>query len=103
MLITAFFQDADNNDVNLEDIAIIDVPEDIVNNIEVIQRQFFSWLFDETNNHEYWVTINGINLCSYDVDAFIKWLNIYVLKEKKAILVQRYVDKIDKRLPIIYF
>ena len=51
MLITAFFQDADNNDVNLEDIAIIDVPEDIVNNIEVIQRQFFSWLFDETNNH----------------------------------------------------
>ena len=49
------------------------------------------------------MTINGIKLCSYDVDAFIKWLNIYVLKEKKAILVQRYVDKIDKRLPIIYF
>ncbi len=103
MLINAFFQDADDSDTNLENIAIIDVPEEVADNIEVIQRQFFSWLFDETNNHEYWVTMNGIRLCSYDVDAFIKWLNIYILKEKKAILVRRHVDKIDKRLPIIYF
>jgi|GEM_PF-1966843 len=96
----SFADDCDN----LEDVDLIDIPKKILEDIDNIQKRFFVWMFDKSNNHKYWIEENGIKMyCSYGTSAFIEWLNTYVLESENAIIIKEFVDQIDEKLPVIYF
>ena len=60
------------------------VPDYIANNIKKYTKMFDKWLLDKDNNHGYWVKRNGRNFgVRFDVNAFVLYLNEYVVKEKK--------------------
>lgn len=89
-------------DENLEDIDIVDIPENI-NNLEEIQEIFFKWLFNENTNHNYWVFKNGIKkYCSYDSEAFVEWFNKN-LNYGKMKIIEKHANKPQINLPILYF
>jgi hypothetical protein len=87
MIVNVIFDD------KLENADVIDIPEHILANIENVQNLFFKWLFDKSNDHNYWVYENGKKkYCSYRSEAFVEWLNDYLLKDsmEKAYLITMY-------------
>ena len=91
-------------DINAD---IIEVPESVVKDRELLRRRFLKWLYDKNVRHKYWVTSSGgeKGVC-YRSDAFVEWLSKKVLKGDlvKAEIVAEEVD-IDeyKHLPSIFF
>ena len=93
-------------DKSIDDFDIIDLPEEIVDKIDTIQPQFFKWLFDKKNNHDYWICEDGVKMyCSYGSEAFIDWLNNYILDRsaKKATIIERCSINIKSEYPTIHF
>ncbi len=85
---------------------IIDVPERVIQEKDKLHRQFLKWLTDKRNHHKYWVTVGGHRGLSYRSEAFVEWLNTYILSEseEKARIDQQYVSiKNEKKLPSIMF
>jgi hypothetical protein len=86
---------------------IIDVPQIVIDKKDILYDRFFFWLYDQHNNHKYWV--NNKEKSKYGVcyrsDAFIEWLNKKVLKESehKAKLLSEYICDYSDDLPILYF
>ena len=83
------------------------VPDYIANDIKKYVKMFDKWLLDKDNNHGYWEKINGRNygVC-FDVNAFVLYLNEYVVKEKKDkvyILVEKSAATVQDDDIIIYF
>ena len=81
---------------------IIDVPEAVIDRRDHLHKSFLKWLCDRRTKHKYWVTVNGHNGLCYRSDAFVEWLNEYILKEsdEKAVIVQQYVSiKNEQQLP----
>jgi len=88
------------------DSDLIDCSNDIYDNIEKYQTEFFKWLFDKNNEHKYWICKNGKKFgCCYRSDAFVEWLNKFVINDntKKAKVVESYISIISKCDKIIYF
>ena len=83
------------------------VPDYIANDIKKYVKMFDKWLLDKDNNHGYWIKRNGQNfMVSFDVDAFVLYLNEYVVKEKKDkvyILVEKSAATVQDDDIIIYF
>ena len=78
MVINVFYDD----DVNYVDIIFI--PDYIGKDIEDLQEDFFDWLFDENNNHKYWIIVQGEKVaCEYGTQAFVDWINNKLFKGKK--------------------
>lgn len=68
-------------DEDMEYADIVYIPEAILD-IEELQNDFFRWLFDKKNEHQYWVIVNGEKkMCQYGTQAFIEWINNTVLSE----------------------
>ncbi len=91
------------NDCNYMDI--IWVPDSIQNLVR-IQNEFFKWMFDKENNHKYWVNINNQKMyCSYGTEAFIEYLNEFLLKDsiEKAKILEYNSQKKEKINNKIYF
>lgn len=100
MLVNITFDDEDN----LRCVDIVDMPNEIVNNLDEVVNEFFAWMFDKSNNHEYWVIEGGEKkYCSYSTEAFIDWLNQYIIKEERAAIITISARQIDENLPMIYF
>lgn len=75
---------------------IIAVPDDFCSTLNALQAEFFKWLFDERNDHPYWYYKEGMKAgCSYDVDAFISWMNNHYAKRTG----EAYVLARDVTLP----
>ena len=73
-------------------VDILYIPDSPQIDIESQQNAFFKWLFDKSNNHEYWKIIGGEKLyCEYDTEAFVKWLNeeVYVNVSERAQVVKK--------------
>ena len=88
------------------DADIIDVPQSVVDNKEVLQRRFLKWLYNRQIKHKYWTTINGAEGLYYRSDAFVEWLNKKVLdnQAEKAAIVQQHVSvNNEQHLPSIFF
>ena len=71
-----------------------------------LQNLFDKWLFDEKVDHEYWVYTDGKkDYVSYDIDAFIKWLNenIFADCDDKVKIVEKDISNIPKELERLYF
>lgn len=91
-------------DEELEDIDIVDVPINAVDDLEKEQKEFFKWIFNKDNNHEYWIVKNGEKTaCSYDSEAFVKWFNEKHSGEEKARVVEQCAKKQIEDTPILYF
>lgn len=71
MIIKAVFDDCD--DFYFLNISLCNFGE-----IEKLQDEFFAWMFNKSNNHEYWVTVGTSKIgCAYGIEAFIKWMKKY--------------------------
>ncbi|MCM1499474.1 MAG: hypothetical protein NC124_13485 [Clostridium sp.] len=69
-------------DEDMEYADIVYIP-DMVMDVEKVQNDFFQWLFDKNNDHQYWIVINGEKkACKYGTQAFIEWINNTVLSEE---------------------
>lgn len=93
------------------DADIIDVPQRIIKERELIRRRFLKWLYDKGNKHKYCVQVenNGKKydaLC-YRSDALVEWLNKKVLQNsvEKATIVKQHVavDSYCEEYPVIQF
>jgi hypothetical protein len=93
-------------DDNIQDVDIVDIPEEILKNIDGIQKDFLKWLFDKHNDHKYWVLDgNEKKYCEYRSEAFVEWINENLVKslESKAIVIEKYANNINCNFPIICF
>ncbi len=89
-----------------EEVDIIDVPLNLLEDINSYQEQFWKWLFDKNTEHKYWYYNNGEkDGCCYRSDAFVEWLNLFPLsnQNEKASILSEYTTNYDRNLPSIYF
>lgn len=101
MLVNVSFEEKEES---LTYVDVIDVPQKIAMNIDSLQAKFFEWMFDKENNHRYWVIRDGMKkYCNYSTEAFIDWLNTYILNDEKATMIASSTKQIDLNLPVIYF
>lgn len=86
------------------DVDIIECPYFIVEDLKKYQLMFDKWLYDKTNNHNYWFYKNGekYGVC-YRSDAFVEWLNTIILKTstEKAVILVAHTNNYDKNLPLL--
>lgn len=85
---------------------IIDVPQSVIDNRKALQSCFFDWLYDTGNNHKYWRMLDGTMGVMYRSDAFVEWLNEFVLKDstEKASILEQYVSRDNRnKLPTLNF
>lgn len=93
------------------DADIIDVPQYIIEERELIRRRFVKWLYNKGSKHKYWVRVDcGNRKCfalNYRSDAFVEWLNEKVLQKsiEKATVVEQHVsvDICSEKYPVIQF
>lgn len=78
---------------------IIEIPDPIAVKIKKYRNQFLDWIYDKGNDHGYWVKGvdgKGKSFCGiqFDTDAFVEWLNKYVIKNKyePARIAERKLD-----------
>ncbi len=80
----------------------ISCPDEVGNKINELQNEFIDWLFDEQNEHKYWMYKDGKKYgCSYGAEAFIYWLNNIYLNEERVTLVEEYdkiISKVQKKI-----
>ncbi len=92
MIVNCFY------DENMEFADIVYIPDCIKCNVEELQNSFFNWLFDENNDHDYWIIINGKKqACEYGIDAFVKWINdtICIAQSDKAQIIESNAKEWD--------
>ena len=91
-------------DINAD---IIDVPQEVIDNREVLSRRFLKWIYDKNVKHRYWHTFSGGEKgLIYRSDAFVEFLNKKVLKNsiQKAVIVQQEIPLENKKdLPSVFF
>ena len=85
---------------------IVSVPDYIGIDLLNFQNKCDKWLFDKTNEHEFWEKDAsgkklGVGICS---EAFIYWINKFILKdsEEKAYIVKRNIN-VKNNYPSIYY
>lgn len=85
---------------------LIMVPDSVSQNIHEIRLKFDKWLYDKSNNHDYWVYIEGKKKAvSFDTIAFVHYLNdVYLPHSKeKASVFQEKVESISSGVPVLFF
>lgn len=85
---------------------LVAVSDGIFHDIHAIRLNFDKWLYDKTNEHGYWVCVDGKKKAvSFDTTAFIHFLNdVYMPKgEQKAIVLQHKVESIPSDVPLLFF
>lgn len=87
-------------------VDIVSVPDYIGIDLLKYQNKCDQWLFDKTNEHEFWEKDDsgkklGVGICS---EAFIYWINKFILKdsEEKAYIVKRNINE-NNNYPSIYY
>ena len=91
------------------DADIIDVPKSIIENKDELKNEFYDWLYDKNIHHRFWANEKGVQDGTqfgvvYRSDAFIEWINTYVLLGvEKASLLEEQVDDWDRTLPTLWF
>ncbi len=91
MIINCFYDE----DMRYADIVYI---PDKLNNIEKLQDDFFEWLFDKNNNHQYRIVVNGEKkACKYGTEAFIDWINNMILSKdvEKSYMINENAETWD--------
>ena len=90
-------------DINAD---IIDVPQMVIDNRELLRRQFIKWLNSPDIKKKYTATTNGNRGLCYRSEALVEFLNKKVLHnfEQKAVIVQQEVPvHNEQNLPSVFF
>lgn len=85
---------------------LIKVPTDVEENIRAIRKKFDKWLYDKSNEHSYWVYLNGQKKAvSYDTEAFVKYINEHHISDqnKKAYVVETNCKTCCRDIVTLYF
>lgn len=86
------------------DVDIVDIPDSIYNNKNVIIKNFDKWVYNKDNKLT-WDEKNK-TFC-FRADMFVYWLNKYVLSDKenkeKAQLIESQPEVYDHNLPMLMF
>lgn len=94
------------------DADIIEVPQFVVDDREVLKRRFWKWISNKSIKHKYWVEVRddrgryyyGLR---YRADAFVEWLNKKYISDdaEKAKILQEHVniDDFHHIMPSIFF
>ena len=88
------------------DADIIDVPQSVIDNREILRRRFLKWLYDRGTKHKYWTKAGDTMGVVFRSDAFVEWLNKKELKysDEKAVVLQQYVSaENEEKLPSVFF
>ena len=92
------------------DADIIEVPQNVIDNRDLLKKRFLKWLYSKQVKHKYWITIKDSNGktfkgVKYRSDAFVEWLNKKVLAEEsvKASIVEEYALEYAANLPKLQF
>lgn len=92
------------------DADIVEVPEFVVVNRELMKRHFWKWLNNKSTKHKYWAMSTDCRgkksiWLRYRGDAFVEWLNKKVLdkNDQKAYIVEEYVSEYPDDMPFIFF
>ena len=92
-------------DEDMEYADIVYIPKTIFD-IEELQNNFFRWLFEKKNDHQYWVIVNGEKkMCKYGTQAFIEWINNTILLEsieKSYIIKENSKSWNSKNMSLIF-
>lgn len=92
-------------DEDMEYADIIYIPNTILD-IKELQNNFFRWLFDKNNDHQYWIIVNGEKkMCRYGTQAFIDWINnVILLKhyDKSYIIKENSKSWNSKNMSLIF-
>lgn len=92
-------------DEDMEYADIVYIPKTILD-IKELQNNFFRWLFDKKNDHQYWVIVNGEKkMCKYGTQAFIEWINSTILLEsieKSYIIKENSKSWNSKNMSLIF-
>lgn len=66
--------------------SLLSVPAFVAENARAYQAEFDKWLHAPSSKHDYWVTApDGTKALCYDgAEAFVAWLNKYVLHDTEA-------------------
>lgn len=66
------------------DADIIECPTMTMLELNDYQQAFFKWLFDEENDHKYWMYNKGVKEgCNYRADALVEWFNTFIFTDPK--------------------
>lgn len=85
---------------------LIAVPNNIEKNIKKIRKQFDKWLYDKSNDHGYWIYINGQKKAvSYGTEAFVRYINEHHLaeNEEKAYVIDSELQSAPTSCAITLF
>lgn len=87
---------------------LIECPDYISDHLLNYQLSFDQWLTNPSNHHGYWTKdCEGDDAVCFGSDAFVDWLNEYVIKdgENKVIFAKMdfQANEIEKLLPHINF
>lgn len=94
------------------DADVIDVPQHVLDNRELLRNQFLKWLYSPNSKHKYRKKLTDgsgkkIYCMQYRSDAFVEWLNRKILADcgEKAVVIQQYIsrDQFSCDLPVIFF
>lgn len=92
------------------DADVIEVPQYVLENREILQKRFLKWLYGKQTRHKYWVILRDSNGRKYrDVryrsDAFVEWLNKKVLTDEieKASILEEHVHEYAEDIPKLVF
>lgn len=92
------------------DADMIEVPQSVIDQRELLQKRFCKWLYDPQTRHKYWVTMRDSSGKTYTgvkyrSDAFVEWLNKKVLTEKtgKAYVIEEHLPEYAADLPKLQF
>lgn len=92
------------------DADIIEVPQYVLENKEILQKKFLKWLYSKQTKHPYWIMgrdSNGKKFkgVKYRSDAFVEWLNKKVLTEGmgQSSVIEEHVLEYPADLPKLMF
>lgn len=92
-------------DEDMEYADIVYIPDTILD-IKDLQNNFFRWLFDKNNDHQYWIIVNGEKkMCRYGTQAFIEWINNVILSrnnDKSYIIKENSKSWNSKNISLIF-
>ena len=85
---------------------IIEIPDNILNKIELYQYQFDKWIYNRENEHEYWIKKNGRKIgVGFGSEAFVDYLNLFCLNgsSEKAKLLEKHASNIPEDITKLVF
>lgn len=77
-----------------EDVDIVQVPDDIADDIDLVVNEFFKWVAIPENHIRFQIeNAEGKTVLNIDTEEFLWWLNhIKITDESRAIIIKQHTS-----------